>query len=145
MGVDESHHHLSRRSSSACAKYADALRKISWARRSSFTSRSSNFSRVLSSESCAAGALRRLTSLRHQRRSVSVVQPILPAIDVSAAYSDAESARCSPTMRTARSRTSGTNLFDVLFIVQAPSHIQEPPKSRNASQSRSRGVRPRAR
>jgi hypothetical protein len=49
IGVDEPHHHLSRRSSSACAKYADALRKISLARRSSFTSRSSNFSRALSS------------------------------------------------------------------------------------------------
>jgi hypothetical protein len=34
-------------------------------------------------------ALRRLASSRHQRRSVSVVQPILPAIDVSAAHSEA--------------------------------------------------------
>jgi hypothetical protein len=65
------------------------LRKISLARRSSFTSRSSNFSRALSSDVCAAGALRRLASSRHQRRSVSVVQPILPAIDVSAAHSEA--------------------------------------------------------
>jgi hypothetical protein len=31
-------------------------------------------------------------------------------------------------MRTARSRTSGENLFVVLLIVQAPSHIQEPPE-----------------
>jgi ATP-binding cassette subfamily B protein RaxB len=30
-----------------------------------------------------------LASSRHQRRSVSVVQPILPAIDVSAAHSEA--------------------------------------------------------
>src|SRR5690606_31083282 len=33
--VDERHHHFARRSSSACAKYADALRRISLARRSS--------------------------------------------------------------------------------------------------------------
>ncbi len=35
MVVDERHHHRGRRSSSACAKYADALRRISLARRSS--------------------------------------------------------------------------------------------------------------
>src|SRR3546814_8586031 len=40
MGVDERHHHLPWRSSSAIAKYADALRRISLARRSSLTSRS---------------------------------------------------------------------------------------------------------
>jgi hypothetical protein len=52
MGVDERHHHLPWRSSSAIAKYADALRKISLARRSSLTSRSSILSRALSS-ACA--------------------------------------------------------------------------------------------
>src|SRR3546814_1639660 len=48
VAVDERHHHLPGRSSSACAKYADALRRISLARRSSFTSRSSSFNRSLS-------------------------------------------------------------------------------------------------
>src|SRR5690606_17926388 len=35
MRVDETHHHFGRRSSSAIAKYADALRRISFAWRSS--------------------------------------------------------------------------------------------------------------
>src|SRR5262249_60614866 len=39
--VDEAHHYLARRSSSACAKYADAFLRISLARRSSKFSRSS--------------------------------------------------------------------------------------------------------
>src|SRR3546814_10295346 len=60
MDVDERHHHLPGRSSSAIAKYADALRKISLARRSSFTSRSSNLRRSRSSAASAAGPARRL-------------------------------------------------------------------------------------
>jgi hypothetical protein len=48
MTVDERHHHLPWRPSSACAKYADALRNISLARRSFFTSRSSSFTRSFS-------------------------------------------------------------------------------------------------
>src|SRR5206468_7705077 len=36
--VDEGDHHFGRRSSSACAKYADALRRISFARFGSTTS-----------------------------------------------------------------------------------------------------------
>ena len=48
MSVDERHHHLARRSSSAWAKYADALRRISFARRSSRFSRSSSLSRCRS-------------------------------------------------------------------------------------------------
>jgi hypothetical protein len=47
MGVHERHRHFARRSSSACAKNADALRKMSFARRSSRTSRSSSFTRCL--------------------------------------------------------------------------------------------------
>jgi hypothetical protein len=39
MRVDKRQHHLARRSNSAWAKYADALRRISLARRSSATSR----------------------------------------------------------------------------------------------------------
>jgi ATP:ADP antiporter, AAA family len=48
MRVDERQHHLPRRSSSAWAKYADALRRISLARRSSAFSRSNSFSRACS-------------------------------------------------------------------------------------------------
>ena len=44
--VDERHHHRGGRSSSAWAKYADALRKISLARRSSLTSCSSSLIRA---------------------------------------------------------------------------------------------------
>src|SRR3546814_3112612 len=88
VAVDERHHHLQGRSSSACAKYADALRRISLARRSYFTSRSRSFNRSLSLAVCAAGPARRLASSRHQRRSVSAVQPILPAIEVIAAHSE---------------------------------------------------------
>jgi hypothetical protein len=49
VGVDERHHHFGRRSSSAWAKNADALRRISLARRSSRFSRSSVRSRSRSS------------------------------------------------------------------------------------------------
>ena len=49
MGLDEPDHHFARRSSSAWAKYADALRKISFARFSSRFSRSNAFSRCRSS------------------------------------------------------------------------------------------------
>ena len=45
MVIDELNHHRGRRSSSACAKYADALRKISFMRFSSRTSRSNAFAR----------------------------------------------------------------------------------------------------
>ena len=45
MVIDELNHHRGRRSSSACAKYADALRKISLMRFSSRTSRSNSFAR----------------------------------------------------------------------------------------------------
>src|SRR5690606_21435318 len=49
MVVDERHHPFPGRSSSAWAKYAEALRRISLARLSSRTSRSSAFSRSRSS------------------------------------------------------------------------------------------------
>ena len=80
MGVDE-RHHLAWRSSSAIAKYAEALRRISLARRSSLTSRSNNLRRSRSVAACAAGPAR-------QRRSVLVVQSTFPAIEVIAAHSD---------------------------------------------------------
>ena len=46
MGIDELHLHRGRRSSSTCAKYADALRKISFVRFSSRTSRSTSFTHL---------------------------------------------------------------------------------------------------
>lgn len=88
MGVDERRYQLPWRSRSAIAKYADALRRISLARRSSLTSRSSNLRRSRSLVTCAASPAHRLASSRHQRRSVSVVQPTFPAVEVIAAHSD---------------------------------------------------------
>src|SRR5690606_2441282 len=59
--------------------------------------------------------------------SVCGTQPIFGAIDSTAAQSDGYSPRCSCTSRTARSRTSGENLFD---LVMAPfSQIVEPPRN----------------
>jgi hypothetical protein len=100
MGVDESHHHLSRRQGDSgslrlrkiCQRLAKDL--IGAAQLVHFAFEQFGYaalrvSRALSSDVCAAGALRRLASSRHQRRSVSVVQPILPAINVSAAQSEA--------------------------------------------------------
>ena len=77
--VDEGHHQRGRRSISASAKYADALRRISLARRSSRFSRSSSLSRMRSS---VVGPARRpwsRSACRIQLRSVSAVQPIFPA------------------------------------------------------------------
>lgn len=86
--VDERHHQLPWRSS-VCAKYAEALRPISLARRNAFTSHSSNLSRCRLLAASAAARVRRPASLRHQRRNVSVVQPILPIIERRAAHSEA--------------------------------------------------------
>ena len=78
MIVDEADHHFGRRSSSAWAKYADALRRISFARFSSRFSRSSSFSRCRSSRRQARPRwpLSR-SACRTHSRSVSAVQPSL--------------------------------------------------------------------
>ncbi len=51
-----------------------------------------------------------------QSHSVCGVQPIIGAIDSTAAHFDGGSLRCSRTRRTARSRTSGENLPGFLFV-----------------------------
>ena len=61
-----------------------------------------------------------------QSSSVDGTQPILGAIDSTVAHSDGYSARCSWTSRTARSRTSGENLFD--FFMAPSSQRLEPPR-----------------
>src|SRR5690606_19375505 len=123
--VDERHHHFARRSSSACAKYADALRRISLARRSSRFSRSSSLSRsrswLVSPGRCPSSRWR----WRIQPRNVSAEQPIFCATDWIAAHSDSYSCACSPTSRTARSRTSAEYCF---ALAMAPiSQGLEPP------------------
>src|SRR5512132_4408965 len=87
MLVDERLHDLDRRSSSAIAKYAEALRRISFACRSSRTSRSSALIRSRSSLVVPARPLSR-SACRTQPRSVSAVQPIFAAIEPIAAHCD---------------------------------------------------------
>jgi hypothetical protein len=87
--IDESDHGLDRRSSSAIAKYADALRRISLACRSSRFSRSSARIRSRSSPVGPARTPWSRSACRTQPRSVSAVQPILAAIELIAAHCEA--------------------------------------------------------
>ena len=111
MVGDELDHrgYVLRRSSSAWATYANAFRRISFARFSSRTSRSSSFNRsrslVVRPGRCPAS---RCACRTHVRR-VSAVQPSFGATDCSTAHAEAWASRCSSTIRTARSRTSGEN------------------------------------
>src|SRR6516162_11733895 len=84
--VDKGDHGLCRRSSSAWAKYALALRRISLAWRSSRFSRSSALS--LAVTSLVGPGLCPLSRSAFFTHSFSVcdVQPILPAIDMIAAH-----------------------------------------------------------
>ena len=125
MRVNERHHHVPRRSSSAWAKYADALRKISLVRRNSRFSRSSVVRRARSSVVRPTRWPVFRSACRTQRRSVSGVQPNLPAIDVIAAHCDPCSLVCSRTRRTERSCTSG-EYRDVRGMTPS-SHRMEPP------------------
>src|SRR5690606_28820622 len=84
--VNERRHGLNRRSSSAWAKYADALRRISLAWRSSRFSRSSALMRSISLVVGPGRLPWSRSACRTQRRSVSDVQPILPAIEPVAAH-----------------------------------------------------------
>src|SRR6266550_4704666 len=115
MRVNERDHDFPRRSSSAWAKNADALRRISLARRNSCTSRSSAFTRSRSSLVTPGRRPRSRSNWRTQRRNDSLVQPIFSAIETMAAHCDPCSAAWSSTSRTARSCTSAGYLFDVLM------------------------------
>ena len=77
-----------RRSSSAWAKYAEAFRRISFARFSSRTSRSSSFNRWRSSVVRPLRWPVSRSAWRTHRRSVSAVHPSLLAIDAIAAHCD---------------------------------------------------------
>jgi hypothetical protein len=105
--VNEFLHLLDGRSSSAWAKYADALRKISLACRNSLTSRSKALIRSDSLASVPFGLPETVCHDLIQRRRVSDVQPILAEMDWIVAHSEPYSLWCSLTIRTARSRTSG--------------------------------------
>lgn len=63
-----------------------------------------------------------------QEDNVCAVQPILTEIETIAARCDWCSPRCSPTIRTARSRTFGENIRCVDSFYMAPiSQVLEPP------------------
>src|SRR5450830_1339501 len=127
MLVDEGSQDFSRRSSSAWAKNALASLSISLARRNSLTSRSSSFMRcasvVVTPSRMPASTSARLT---HSFK-VCGTQPIFGAMDSMAAHRDGYSPRCSCTIRTAHSRTSGENLFD--FVMAQSSQSVEPPQN----------------
>src|SRR5258708_17204356 len=99
---DEGDHGLCRRSSSARAKYALALRRISLAWRSSRFSRSRALSLVaISLVRPGLCPLSRSAFFTHSF-SVCDVQPILLAIEPIAAHRDACSCSSSTTLHTAR-------------------------------------------
>ena len=124
--VHERVHDLKRRSSSAGAKNALASFRISLARRSSRTSRSSSLTCCCSAVVAPSRRPPSRSPWRTQRRSVSAVQPIFAAIDSMPAHCDSYWSLASNTMRTARSITSGENFAD--FLMMAPSsQTKEPP------------------
>jgi hypothetical protein len=88
MIIDEAEHGLYRRSSSAWAKYANALRRISFACRSSRFSRSSALSRA--AISVVGPGLRPVSRSARFTHSFNVwrVQPISAAIDRTVAQRD---------------------------------------------------------
>src|SRR5580692_10768966 len=125
--VDEGNHGLNRRSSSAWAKYALALRRISLACRSSRFSRSRAFSFVATSVGTPARTPLSRSAFFTHSCSVCAVQPILAAIDETAAQREACSPSWSKTIRTARARTSEENLLVVLLVMAPPSQELKPP------------------
>ena len=101
--------------------------RISLARRNSLTSRSSSFTRCFSEVVMPSRAPESTSWRRTHSYSVCGTQPIFGAIDLAAAHNEGYSPRCSRTMRTARSRTSGENFVD-LFI-QVSSQRFYPPRN----------------
>src|SRR3954470_19291904 len=89
MRGEEGYHGFDRRSSSAIAKYADALRRISLAWRSSRFSRSRALIRARSSLVGPTRSPWSRSACRTQPRNVSAVQPIFAAIEPIAAHCEA--------------------------------------------------------
>ena len=114
-----------RRSSSAWAKDALATFRISLVRRSSLFSRSSSLTRCASDVVTPSRTPVSISTRLTHVSSVCGTQPIFGAIDSTASHSDGYSLRCSCTRRTARSRTSGENLFD-LFMAQSSQRVEPP-------------------
>src|SRR6478609_4000458 len=117
MIIDERDHGFTRRSSSAWAKYADDLRRISFACRNSRFSRSRAFSFAAMSVGTPARLPVSTSAFFTHSFSECAEQPILAAIDTIACQREGCSGSWSSTSRTARSRTSGENLFVVLLVI----------------------------
>ena len=141
MFVHEGHHHFTRRSSSAWAKYADAFRRISFARLRSRFSRSSSLRRWRSSVVRPGRRPVSRSLCRTHRRSVSAVQPNFSEIEQIALHCDLSSLSCSYTIRTARSRTSGEYLLardmGSILSTNGPSGIPGAVQYRSATHTRS--------
>ena len=101
--VFESNHHFGRRSSSACGKYSDALRRISLAFLSSRFSSSSSFRRFRTSVISPSRRPSSVSLRRTHLRRVSEVHSILLDIEQIAAHWEPCSASSSNTSLTARS------------------------------------------
>src|SRR5690606_27796883 len=127
MGINGPHHYFDRRPGSAIATHADALRKLSFAWRRSRCSRSRAF--ICSAISLGLPARLPLSASAFLTQSFSVLaeQPILAAIETIACQRDPCCASLSKTRRTARSRTSGENLFVVLLMMLHLTQELEPP------------------
>src|SRR5690606_3471677 len=125
--VDEPIGYFKRRSSSAWAKNALASFRISLARRSSLTSRSSALIRSRSSVLRPSAWPLSTSCCLNQPCRVWGTQPILGAMDSMAAHREGYSPRCSCTMRTARSRTSGE--YFASFFMAPFSQRLEPPRN----------------
>src|SRR5680860_576742 len=114
--VNETDHDLRGRSSSAWAKNAAALRRISFVCLSCLFSRSSSLTRSCSVfNDCVLGSCWRSLALT-QFLSVSGLHPIFSATLRIAAHCDVCSFACSRTSLTARSRTSVEYLFGFPMI-----------------------------
>src|SRR5690606_28484711 len=124
--VDIGVYFFSSRSSAAWAKKALADFRISLARRSSLFSRSRAFMRSRSLVAMPSRMPLSISLRLTHSSSVAGTQPIFGAIDSTAAHSDGYSPRCSCTRRTARSRTSGENLFCLLIVAPFSQRVEPP-------------------
>ena len=134
-GVHDGTGHCVERSSSAGAKNALALRRISLARFNSRCSRSNAVSRARSFVVTPGRWPASRSARRTHSHRVSGKHPICSAIDRNAADCGACAGCCSATRRTARSRTSaetgfgGRVLTPVLFVMLPDSRRWEPPQN----------------
>src|SRR5690606_8604444 len=125
--VDKGDHRFSGPSSSASAKYAEALRRISLACRCSRFSGSTAWSCSAPSLGTPAPRPPSTSACFTQSSRVWAEQPSFWETETTAAPRDGYSPPCSSTIRTARVRTSGENLFVVLLIRLYPTWELEPP------------------